>query len=137
MSIVIWSAVLPCRCIHTTEYQQLCTSNLKNSQTNHFKYKSLLEVLVYLILNARPCQRYLCKLYVQVCLIFCFSSVYYTKIFSLSPLGQENYHSSSQFVNTFKITMHIKIFHSLIESQNINSSLKPPIKRQTILPMFL
>lgn len=94
--------MLPGRCSHTIEYQQLCTSNLKNSQTIHFKYKSLLEILAYLILNARSCQRYLCKLYVQVCLIFCFSNVYYTKVFFWSPLGQENYHSSSQFVSTFE-----------------------------------
>lgn len=37
----------------------------------------------------------------EFCAIFCFFNVY-TKVFSLSPLGQENYHSSSQSVNTFE-----------------------------------
>lgn len=53
------------------------------------------------MLNARSCQRYLCKLYVQVLFSFLFCNVY-TERFSLSPLGRENYHSSSQFVNTFE-----------------------------------
>lgn len=43
----------------------------------------------------------ICNLKVQVLLNYLFSSVY-SKKFSLSSLGQENYHSSSQIVNTFE-----------------------------------
>lgn len=43
----------------------------------------------------------ICNLKVQVLLNFLFLKVY-TKKFSLSSSGQENCHSSSQFVNTFE-----------------------------------
>lgn len=53
----------------------------------------------------------ICKLYIQVMLNFLFFNVY-TKKFSFSSLGQEKYHSSSQFVNTFENNNAYKAFLS-------------------------
>lgn len=44
----------------------------------------------------------ICNLKVQVLLNFLFLNVFKCKKFSLSSLGQENCHSSSQFINTFE-----------------------------------